>query len=83
MMVAPLTFLGVAIAVDLLALAASRLFNNDTVAAYMLVIGGGLVVAAFTIFTALTPSADRAIQTGFISFLLDRPYPGGWTAPFA
>ena len=70
MMVAPLTFLGVAIAVDLLALAASRLFNNDTVAAYMLVIGGGLVVAAFTIFTALTPSADRAIQTGFISFLL-------------
>jgi hypothetical protein len=68
--IAPLTFLGIAIAVDLLALAASRLFNNDTVAAYMLVIGGGLVVAAFTVFTALTPSADRAIQTGFISFLL-------------
>jgi hypothetical protein len=69
-MIAPLTFLGVAIVMDLLALAASRLFNNDTVAAYMLVIGGGLVVAAFTVFTALTPSADRAIQTGFISFLL-------------
>jgi hypothetical protein len=69
-LVAPLTFLSAAIVVDLLALAASRLFNNDTVAAYMLVIGGGLVVAAFTVFTALTPSADRAIQTGFISFLL-------------
>ena len=69
-MIAPLIFLGTAIVVDLLALAASRFFNNDTVAAYMLVIGGGLVVAAFTVFTALTPGADRAIQTGFISFLL-------------
>ncbi len=69
-MAAPLAFLGAAIAVDLLALALSRLFNNDRSAVYALVIGGGLVAAAFTIFTALTPAPDRVIQTGFISLLL-------------
>ena len=70
MMVAPLAFLGAAIAVDLLALALSRLFNNDRSAVYTLVIGGGLVAAAFTVFTALTPAPDRVQQTGFISLLL-------------
>ena len=58
MMVAPLTFLGVAIAVDLLALAASRLFNNDTAppnVGHRRWTGRG----GFTVFTALTPSADR------------------------
>jgi hypothetical protein len=72
-MVAPLAFLGAAIVVDLLALAASRLFNNDTSAAYILVIGGGLVAVAFTVFTALTPSTDRIVQTGFAAFLLVIP----------
>jgi hypothetical protein len=66
----PLAFLGAAIVVDLLALAISRLFNNDTIAAYILVFGGGLVAAAFTVFTALTPAPDRAIQTGFVSLFL-------------
>src|SRR4051794_16878667 len=69
-MIAPLAFLGAVMFIDLAALALSRLFANDTGAAYMLVIGGGLVAAAFTIFTALTPSADRALQTGFVSLLL-------------
>jgi methyl-accepting chemotaxis protein len=72
-MIAPLAFLGAAIVMDLLALAASRLFNNDTSAAYILVIGGGLVAVAFTVFTALTPSTDRVLQTGFASFLLVIP----------
>jgi hypothetical protein len=71
-MIAPLAFLGAAILVDLVAFAFSRIFSNDTSAAYALVIGGGLVAAAFTVFTALTPAPapDRALQTGFTAFLL-------------
>jgi len=69
-MTAPLTFLAAAIAVNLLALAVSRLLHNDTTAVYILVFGGGLVAAAFTVFTALAPAPDRATQTALISLLL-------------
>jgi hypothetical protein len=69
-MVAPLAFLGAAILVNLVALAVSRLFNNDSGAAYLLVFGGALVAAIFTVFTALTATADRSLQTGFVSLLL-------------